>query len=115
MPVFLDRHQIDGVTAEAVAAAHKLDLQCEGKHGTHFMTYWVDEKRESITPLCMALGIRPTPDHVVAFFPEELEKKLLKLELQYRGRREDDIYETRFKVRKTASGYEPIVIEQKAK
>src|SRR5262249_31459970 len=77
--------------------------------------YWVDEKRESITPLCMALGIRPVPDHVVAFSPEELEKKLLKVELQYRARREDEIYEPRFKVRKTASGYEPIVIEQKAK
>jgi hypothetical protein len=77
--------------------------------------YWVDEKRESITPLCMTLGIKPVPDHVVAFFPESLERKLLKLELDYKGRTEDQIYETRFKVRKTAGGYEPVVIEQKAK
>jgi hypothetical protein len=77
--------------------------------------YWVDDKRESITPLCSALGIRPVPDHVVAFFPEELEKLLLQRELRYKGRHEDDIYETRFKVRKTANGYEPVVIEQKGK
>ena len=77
--------------------------------------YWVDDKRESITPLCMALGVNPTPDHVVAFFPEKLEAQLLKLELKYKGLKENEIYETRFKVRKTAGGYEPVVVDQKAK
>jgi len=76
---------------------------------------WTDAKRESIAPLCAALGIRPVPDHVLAFFPHELERKLLRLELQHKGLREDQIRETRFKIRKTASSYEPIVIEQKAK
>jgi hypothetical protein len=77
--------------------------------------YWVDDKRESITPLCMALGINPTPDHVVAFFPEKLESQLLSIETKYKGLREEQIYETRFKVRKTAGGYEPVVVDQKAK
>jgi hypothetical protein len=77
--------------------------------------HWTDAKRESIAPLCRALGIRPIPDHVLAFFPAELERKLLRLELQYEGRREDQIRETRFKIRKTAGGYEPVVIEQIAK
>jgi len=77
--------------------------------------HWTDGKRESIAPLCQTLGIRPTPDHVLAFFPEELERKLLRLELQYKGLREDQIRETRFKIRKTADGYEPVVIEQTAK
>jgi hypothetical protein len=77
--------------------------------------YWVDEKRESITPLCMALGIKPVPDHVVAFFPEKLERLLLKLELQYKNLKEDQIYETRFKVMKLGGGYEPKVIDQKQK
>jgi hypothetical protein len=40
---------------------------------------------------------------------------LLQRELRYKGRREDDIYETRFKVRKTGNGYEPVVIEQRGK
>jgi hypothetical protein len=77
--------------------------------------YWVDDKRESITPLCMALGISPVPDHVVAFFPQKLEDQLLSLETKYKGLREEQIYETRFKVRKTAGGYEPVVVDQKAK
>jgi hypothetical protein len=77
--------------------------------------HWTDSKRESIAPLCQALGIRPVPDHVLAFFPEELERKLLRLELQYKGLREDQIRETRFKIRKTADGHEPVVIEQTPK
>jgi hypothetical protein len=77
--------------------------------------HWTDAKRESIAPLCHALGIRPVPDHVLAFFPEELERKLLRVELQYKGLREDQIRETRFKIRKTADGHEPVVIEQTPK
>jgi hypothetical protein len=74
--------------------------------------HWEDDKRDSITPLCRALGIQPVPGHILAFFPEGLERKLLRLELDYRGRREEQIKETRFKVRKTGSGYEPVVISQ---
>jgi hypothetical protein len=74
--------------------------------------YWEDNKRESITPLCKALGIEPVPDHIVAFFPEKLEKELLRIELQYKNKQEHEIYETRFKVHKTATGYAPIVIDQ---
>jgi hypothetical protein len=77
--------------------------------------HWTDAKHESIAPLCHALGIRPVPDHVLAFFPPELERKLLQMELRYKGVREDQIKETRFKVRRTAGGYEPVVIEQTAK
>jgi hypothetical protein len=77
--------------------------------------YWVDDKRESITPLCMALSVNPVPDHVVAFFPEKLEAQLLSLELKYKGLKENEIYETRFKVRKTRDGYEPVVVDQKQK
>jgi hypothetical protein len=76
---------------------------------------WTDERSESIAPLCRALGIQPAPDHVLAFFPVELEQKLLRLELRYKGLREEQIRETRFKIRKTADGYEPVVIEQKPK
>jgi class 3 adenylate cyclase len=48
MPIYLDRHHIDGVTAEGVAAAHKLDLQCQHGHDVEFMTYWVDHERGSV-------------------------------------------------------------------
>jgi hypothetical protein len=77
--------------------------------------YWEDTKRESIAPLSAALGISPVPNHIVAFFPESLEIKLLKIELQFKGLREEQIKETRFKIRKKDGGYEPIVVDQTAK
>src|SRR5262249_40675398 len=55
--------------------------------------YWIDDKRESVGGLTRALGINPTPAHVVAFFPVELENKLLELEKNYRGLKEDEIAE----------------------
>jgi hypothetical protein len=54
------------------------------------LIFWVDDKRESITPLCAALGIRPVPHHV-AFFPKELEEKLVKLKLANKGLPEDQM------------------------
>ena len=51
---------------------------------------------------------------IVAFFPEELEQKLLKLEHDYHGLAEADIAETRFEVRLTKAGkYEPAVVGQR--
>jgi hypothetical protein len=47
--------------------------------------------------------------------PPELEDKLFKLELDYRGLKEEDIYETRFRIRRTPHGYEPEVIDQRSK
>jgi hypothetical protein len=55
------------------------------------------------------------PDHVVAFFPEKLEKELLAKELKFAGRKEEEIFETRFKVVKKGDKYEVEVVEQKPK
>jgi hypothetical protein len=44
MPLFLDTHQhVEGLTAEAVAAAHARDLQIQAKYGVSYMRYWFDE------------------------------------------------------------------------
>ena len=43
MPLYLDIHSIDGVTAPAVAEAHKADLQTQGSHDVRYLRYWVDE------------------------------------------------------------------------
>jgi hypothetical protein len=75
--------------------------------------YWIDDRPESVTPLAMALGIRPLPHHVVAFFPESLEQKLLKLELGYRGKKEEEILETKFRIVRAGGGYEPHVESQR--
>ena len=45
MPLFMDEHDhVDGLTAEAVAGAHKRDLEVEEKYGVHYLRYWFDEE-----------------------------------------------------------------------
>jgi class 3 adenylate cyclase len=42
MPIFLDRHNMPGLTHEAIAEAHRKDLEVQGKYGVKYMTYWWD-------------------------------------------------------------------------
>src|SRR5262249_51342485 len=55
--------------------------------------FWVDDKPDSVGPLAAALQLNPPPPHVVAFFPRKFEQDLLRLELSYRGLKEEDIQE----------------------
>jgi len=44
MPLFMDVHEkVDGLTAEAVAGAHKRDLEVQDAHGVRYVQYWFDE------------------------------------------------------------------------
>jgi len=43
MPLFLDVHTIDGVTAEAAAQAHQADLDTQRAYGVNYSRYWVNE------------------------------------------------------------------------
>jgi class 3 adenylate cyclase len=45
MPLYMDRHDIEGVTAKAVAEAHEKDLAVQDKYGVKYLTYWSDEAR----------------------------------------------------------------------
>lgn len=54
MPLFMDRHDIEGVTAQAVIEAHERDLAVQDKHGANYLSYWVDEARGSVFCLCDA-------------------------------------------------------------
>ena len=45
MPIFMDRHDLTGLSAEDLAQAHKMDLEIQDKFGVKFMTYWFDEDR----------------------------------------------------------------------
>jgi hypothetical protein len=45
MALFMDIHQhVDGLTAEAVANAHRKDLEVQKKYGVNYQKYWFDEK-----------------------------------------------------------------------
>jgi uncharacterized protein DUF4242 len=44
MPLYMDvHHKVDGCTAENNAAAHKKDLEVQGKYGVSYIRYWYDE------------------------------------------------------------------------
>ncbi len=44
MPLFMDiHHHVDGLTADAVAGAHKRDLEVQEKYGVKYLQYWFDE------------------------------------------------------------------------
>jgi class 3 adenylate cyclase len=42
MPLFMDRHDVPGVTAEQVAEAHLADIDMGAKFGVQFLAYWFD-------------------------------------------------------------------------
>ena len=44
MPLYLDVHnKVEALTGEAVAGAHKRDLEVQGKYGVKYLRYWYDE------------------------------------------------------------------------
>jgi class 3 adenylate cyclase len=51
MPVYMDRHYIEGATRHAVADAHQKDLALQDKYHVKFLTYWFDEMRS--TAFCL--------------------------------------------------------------
>ena len=51
MPVYMDRHYVEGATQHAVADAHQKDLALQEKYEVKFLTYWFDEIR--CTAFCL--------------------------------------------------------------
>jgi peptidyl-tRNA hydrolase len=44
MPLFMDIHNhVPGLTPEAVAEAHRKDVETQKKHGVEYLKYWFDE------------------------------------------------------------------------
>jgi len=44
VPTYLDIHELPGVKAGDVAAAHQADLRVQGTYGVDYRRYWVDEE-----------------------------------------------------------------------
>ena len=45
MPLFMDTHRnVEGLTAQAVADAHKKDLETQEQHGVKYHKYWFNEE-----------------------------------------------------------------------
>ena len=44
MPLYMDtHHRVEGLTADAVAAAHARDVEVQGNYGVSYFRYWYDE------------------------------------------------------------------------
>ena len=55
MPLFMDDHKhVEGLTAEAVADAHKKDLEIQHEHGVNYHRYWFNEETGEVFCLCEA-------------------------------------------------------------
>ncbi len=55
MSLYMDIHRnVDGVTPEGLAEAHKKDLEVQSKHGVNFVNYWYSETENAIFCLCDA-------------------------------------------------------------
>jgi class 3 adenylate cyclase len=51
MPIFMDRHYIEGATHHAIKNAHEKDLYIQERYHIKFLTYWFDELRS--TAFCL--------------------------------------------------------------
>jgi len=47
MPIFMDRHDVRGVTPEDIAELHRKDLGLQEKYKVKYLTYWYDPERSS--------------------------------------------------------------------
>lgn len=66
MPLYMDRHDLQAVTAEDIAAAHIKDLEVQARHGVRYMTYWFD----TATTTVFCLADAPTMEAAVAVHRE---------------------------------------------
>ncbi len=51
MPIYMDRHYVEGASIHEVNNAHEKDLATELKFGVKFLTYWFDQERS--TAFCL--------------------------------------------------------------
>lgn len=59
----MDIHRkVEGLTAEAVSAAHQQDLAVQAHYGVRFIRYWYDDKTGKV----FCLSEAPGPDAVAA-------------------------------------------------
>jgi class 3 adenylate cyclase len=66
MPLYMDRHDVRGITAEQVAQAHLMDLEASPRHGVEFLSYWFDGANNAA--FCLAKA--PSPQEMQAVHAE---------------------------------------------
>lgn len=56
MPLYMDRHDVPGATAEDTAENHAADLEIAGQYGVEFFSYWHDSARGVVFCFASAPG-----------------------------------------------------------
>jgi class 3 adenylate cyclase len=54
VPLYMDRHDVPGATAQEIAAAHAADVGVQAGHGVRYLTYWFEPDSGSV--FCLAEG-----------------------------------------------------------
>lgn len=54
MPIYMDIHELPGVTPDAVAKAHLADMAVQEKYGVAYHKYWIDQRKGKVFCLCEA-------------------------------------------------------------
>jgi len=75
MPIYLDRHFVEGATRNTLALAHEKDLEVQDQYQVKFLTYWFDEARS--TAFCLVdapnkEAVQRTHDEAHGGIPSEI-------------------------------------------
>jgi class 3 adenylate cyclase len=54
VPIYIDIHDLPGVTSSDIAKAHELDLKVQDKYGVNYFKYWLNEKNGKAFCMCTA-------------------------------------------------------------
>ncbi len=92
MPIFMDRHDIPGVSAKAVAAAHQEDLKIQHEFDCKGLTYWFDEDKGMAFCLVEApdkQSVQDLHDHAHGLIPNQVIEVEPNIVEAFLGRIED--------------------------
>jgi AraC-like DNA-binding protein len=92
MPIYMDRHDLPGVTAKDVAEAHQEDLKIQDKYGCRGLTYWFDEIRGIAFCLIEATdkeAVKEMHDHAHGLIPHQILEVNSNLVEAFLGKIED--------------------------
>jgi len=89
--------------------------QTKRKEGDITEMFWMDSDPASVRRVADFLGMTAKAGFFVTFLPQQLEERLFKLELAYRGLPEDRIKSTDFEVVRTGGGYDVQVVSQESR
>ena len=76
MPIYMDRHQVEGVTRQQVADEHIADLKVQDKYDVNFMTYWFDDERGEVFCLVDAPNMSAFARHMMRHMGTSTMKSL---------------------------------------